>query len=84
MQTTARESGQFPRYDPNQHYEVDVSDVEFRRDGDQAWLARVYRPRATGPLPALVDVHGGAWTMAKTTTEKTNSRRGRRTRRRRA
>jgi len=67
MQTTARESGQFPRYDPNQHYEVDVSDVEYRRDGDQAWLARVYRPRATGPFPALVDVHGGAWTMGDRT-----------------
>ena len=67
MQTTARGSGQFPRYDPNQRYEVDVIDVEYRRDGDQAWLARVYRPRATGPFPALVDVHGGAWTMGDRT-----------------
>jgi len=42
-------------------YEITVEDVEYQRTGDQALLARVYRPRGPGPFPALVDVHGGAW-----------------------
>ena len=28
----------------------------------RGWLARVYRPRGDGPFPALLEVHGGAWT----------------------
>ena len=24
-------------------------------------MARVYQPQGTGPFPALLDVHGGAW-----------------------
>jgi acetyl esterase len=42
-------------------YEVDVSDVEYQQLDGEPWLARVYRPRGTGPFPTLVDVHGGAW-----------------------
>jgi acetyl esterase/lipase len=49
------------KYDPNAHYEVDVTDVEYRRDGDKAWLARIFRPQGQGPFPTLLDVHGGAW-----------------------
>ena len=37
-------------------------DVEYRRDGTHRLLARVYRPAGPGPFPALLDVHGGAWT----------------------
>ncbi len=44
-----------------QRYEVDVEEVEYLRHGDTAFLARVYKPRGTGPFPAVVDVHGGAW-----------------------
>jgi len=42
-------------------FEVDVSDVEYQQLDGTPWLARVYRPRGTGPFPTLVDVHGGAW-----------------------
>ena len=48
-------------YNPAGSYEVDVEDVEYRRDGDESWLVRLYRPRGEGPFPALLDVHGGAW-----------------------
>lgn len=49
------------KYDPNATYEVESFDVEYRREGDKAWLARVVRPRGDGPFPTLLDVHGGAW-----------------------
>jgi acetyl esterase len=58
--TTAPVSGR-PAYDPWAEYEVDEHDVEYRRDGQESWLARVYRPRGNGPFPTLVEVHGGAW-----------------------
>src|SRR5260221_11617162 len=45
----------------NVEFEVDVKDVEYQRQGDEPWLARVYRPIGTGPFPTAVDVHGGAW-----------------------
>ncbi len=42
-------------------YEVEVQDVEYQRLEGKSWLARVYRPKGTGPFPAVIDVHGGAW-----------------------
>src|SRR3979411_1483018 len=45
----------------NVEFEADVKDVEYQRQGDEPWLARVYRPIGTGPFPTVVDVHGGAW-----------------------
>jgi len=45
----------------NSEYEVDVRDVEYQRQAANPWLARVYQPKGTGPFPAIVDVHGGAW-----------------------
>jgi acetyl esterase len=44
-------------------YEVATSDIEYLRHGEKALLARLYRPKGDGPFPALVEVHGGAWTM---------------------
>jgi acetyl esterase/lipase len=49
------------KYDPNATYEVESRDVEYRREGDKVWLARVIRPRGEGPFPTLLDIHGGAW-----------------------
>jgi acetyl esterase/lipase len=43
-------------------YEVETADIAYRQDGDRPWLARVYRPIGSGPFPALLEVHGGAWT----------------------
>lgn len=42
-------------------YEIDVGDAEYIRHGNKPLLARVYRPRGTGPFPLVIDLHGGAW-----------------------
>jgi acetyl esterase/lipase len=46
--------------------ELDVEDVEYVRHGTKPLLARLFRPRATGPFPTgpfplMVELHGGAW-----------------------
>ena len=48
-------------YDPAKHYEIKVWDVEFRRDPVRTLMARIYQPQGSGPFPALLDLHGGAW-----------------------
>src|SRR5882724_4891367 len=50
--------------------EFDVDDVEYLRHGDKPLLARIFKPRGTGPFPALVECHGGAWCMSDRTTER--------------
>ena len=42
-------------------YEFTVKDVVYHRDGDKQRLARLYQPAGTGPFPAVLQVHGGAW-----------------------
>jgi acetyl esterase len=42
-------------------YEIAVEDVEYLRHGDKPLLARLYKPRGTGPFPLIVELHGGAW-----------------------
>jgi acetyl esterase/lipase len=42
-------------------HEIEVHDIEYRRDSSGPLLARLYRPKGAGPFPALIDVHGGAW-----------------------
>lgn len=39
-----------------------TEDIEYLRHADKPLLARLYRPRGAGPHPAVVEVHGGAWT----------------------
>ena len=46
---------------PETHQGVRIEDVEYQRQGGRALLARLYRPVGTGPYPAVVQVHGGAW-----------------------
>ena len=48
-------------------YEVASEDVEYQRIDGEPLLARVYRPRGAGPVPAVVGVHGGAWTSGDRT-----------------
>ncbi len=43
-------------------HDVRIEDVEYQRQGGRALLARLYRPSGTGPFPAALQVHGGAWT----------------------
>jgi acetyl esterase/lipase len=48
-------------YNPTQTFEVETYDLDYRRGGDQSWAARIYQPKGSGPFPAILDVHGGAW-----------------------
>jgi acetyl esterase/lipase len=48
-------------YDPATKYEIQVWDVEYRRDAVRPLLARIYQPQGEGPFPVLLDIHGGAW-----------------------
>ena len=40
-----------------------VSDREYLRHGDDAFLARIYLPDGDGPFPCIVEVHGGGWSQ---------------------
>src|SRR3984893_5857672 len=46
-------------------YQVEIRDLEYQRCDGEPMLGRLYRPigarDSTGPFPALVEVHGGAW-----------------------
>src|SRR6267154_1688925 len=48
-------------------YDVTSEDIEYQRIDGETLLARLYRPRGTGPFPAVVGVHGGAWTSGDRT-----------------
>jgi acetyl esterase len=48
--------------EPTKMSDVVVEDVEYGQAGDVPLLARLYRPRGASGFPAIVDVHGGAWT----------------------
>ena len=41
-------------------YDIEVEDVEYIRHGDKPLLARLFKPRGTGPFPLIVELHGGA------------------------
>src|SRR5581483_5382596 len=62
QQTTGEDPMDAKTADARTH-EFDVKDVEYLRHGDKPLLARVYLPRGTGPFPALLDLHGGAWVL---------------------
>jgi acetyl esterase len=40
-----------------------VEDLEYLATDGGPLLARFYRPAGSGPFPAVLEVHGGAWTM---------------------
>jgi len=49
-------------YDPAAKFELEVKEVEFRRNATGRMLmARIYQPKGTGPFPTVLDLHGGAW-----------------------
>lgn len=49
-------------YDPSARFELNIFDVEFRRnDAGRQLMARVYQPIGTGPFPVVLDLHGGGW-----------------------
>jgi acetyl esterase len=41
---------------------IHTEDLEYLRAGGTPLLARFYRPEGPGPFPAVLEVHGGAWT----------------------
>jgi acetyl esterase len=50
-------------YDPDARFDLIVSDVELRRNAaGRMLMARIYQPKGKGPFPAVLDLHGGAWT----------------------
>ncbi len=51
-----------------QDFYIEVEDIEYRKIGTEILMARLYRPRGPGPFPAIVEVHGGAWTSNDRTT----------------
>ena len=44
-----------------QSYDIDVADVEYLQHGDTPLLARLFKPRGSGPFPIMVELHGGVW-----------------------
>ena len=59
-----------PAYDPAGKFELDVSEVEFRRNSaGRMLMARIYQPKGAGPFPAVLDLHGGAWNNKNRTAE---------------
>jgi acetyl esterase len=57
-------------YDPAATFELDVTEVEMRRNqAGRMLMARVYRPKAAGPFPVVLDLHGGAWNNKNRTAE---------------
>jgi len=51
-----------PAYDPAAKFELDVKEVEFRRNAaGRTLMARIYQPKGPGPFPTVLDLHGGAW-----------------------
>ena len=47
--------------EPDIRREVRIEDVEYQRQSGRPLLARLYKPIAGGPFPAVLQVHGGAW-----------------------
>jgi acetyl esterase len=51
-----------PAYDPDARFDLVVSEVELRRNAaGRMLMARIYQPKGQGPFPAVLDLHGGAW-----------------------
>ena len=49
-------------YDPNGKFDLQVNEVEYRRNkAGRSLVARIYQPAGPGPFPTLLDLHGGAW-----------------------
>jgi len=49
-------------YDPAAKFELNVTEVEMRRNSaGRMLMARIYQPKGAGPFPTVLDLHGGAW-----------------------
>ncbi len=62
-------------YDPAARFDLDVTEQEFRRTArGRTLMARIYRPKASAPVPVLLDLHGGAWNDKDRTANETMDR----------
>jgi len=60
--STKRTATAAPAYDPDAGFDLVVSEVELRRnEAGRMLMARIYQPQGQGPFPAVLDLHGGAW-----------------------
>jgi len=51
-----------PAYDPAATFDLDIKEVEYRRNASgRTLMARIYQPKGPGPFPTVLDLHGGAW-----------------------
>ena len=50
-----------PVYAPDEHFDFESHDIAYIDTPQETWWATVHQPRGTGPFPALLFVHGGAW-----------------------
>lgn len=48
---------------PPQNQRVHVHELDYLRVDGNTLMARVFQPEGPGPFPAVIDVHGGAWTQ---------------------
>jgi acetyl esterase len=62
LSSTAAQPAAAPAYDPAVRFDLAVTEVELRRNTvGRMLMARIYRPKAPGPFPTVLDLHGGAW-----------------------
>jgi acetyl esterase len=62
LSTVASQASAATAYDPAAKFEINVTEVEFRRNkAGRMLMARVYQPTGAGPFPTVLDLHGGAW-----------------------
>jgi acetyl esterase/lipase len=62
FQPNAVHAAGMPAYNPAAKFELDVKEVEMRRNSAGRMLkARIYQPKGPGPFPTVLDLHGGAW-----------------------
>ena len=60
--TSTRRAPAAVPYDPDARFDLVVSEVALRRNAaGRMLMARIYQPQGTGPFPAVLDLHGGAW-----------------------
>ena len=52
-------------FDADARYEVEQIEIVIWEDDKVSLPATVFKPKADGPFPALIRVHGGAWNVGK-------------------
>lgn len=49
-------------------YDVEIEEVDYLHHDGEAYPAKIFKPVGDGPFPAVVEVHGGAWSKGDRTT----------------